>query len=79
MTNQAKSEKNNDVFLNFVADLQGSRGYKISDNFFLSLNFSTLAHVTSLHVAQKLSILQPKNALNLHFLPLFGANIAKNA
>ena len=48
MTNQAKSEKNNDVFLNFVADLQGSRGYKISDNFFLSLNFARSAHMTCL-------------------------------
>ena len=31
------------------------------------------------HVAQKLSVLQPKNALNLHFLALYGANIAKNS
>ena len=51
MINLAKSKKNNDVFFNFVADLLGSRGYKISDNVFLSLNFSELAHVTSLLIA----------------------------
>ena len=48
MINQAKSDKNNNIFLNFVADMPGSRDIKISDNFFLSLNFSELARVSSL-------------------------------
>ena len=50
MTNQAKFNKNNEDFLNFVADLLGSRGFKISDNFFQSLNSSKLAHISSLHL-----------------------------
>ena len=53
MINQAKSKRNSDVFLNFVADLPESRGYKISDNVFLSFNFSELAHVTSLVIGKK--------------------------
>ena len=46
--NQAKSDKNYDIFLNFVADTLGLRDIKISDNFFLSLNFSELARFSSL-------------------------------
>ena len=46
--NQAKSDKNYDNFLNFVADTLGLRDIKISDNFFLSLNFSELARFSSL-------------------------------
>ena len=46
--NRAKYRNNNVVFLNFIADMLGSRDVKISDNFFLSLNFSKLAHVRSL-------------------------------
>ena len=48
MTNQAKSNKNNDDFSNFIPDLLGSRGFEISDNDFLSLNSSKLVHVGSL-------------------------------
>ena len=48
--NQAKSDKNYDIFLNFVADTLGLRDIKISDNFFLSLNFSELARFSSLLV-----------------------------
>ena len=51
--NQAKSDKNYDIFLNFVADTLGLRDIKISDNFFLSLNFSKLAHVRSLEEEEK--------------------------
>ena len=46
--NQAKSDKNYDIFLNFVADTLGLRDIKIFDNFFLSLNFSELARFSSL-------------------------------
>ena len=48
MINQAKSDKNKDIFLNFVADTLGLKDIKICDNFFLSLNFSELAHFSSL-------------------------------
>ena len=50
MTNQVKFLTNDDDYLNFVADLLGSRGFKISDNVFLSLNSSKLAHVSSLSI-----------------------------
>ena len=46
--NQAKSDKNYDIFLNFVAHTLGLRDIKITDNFFLSLNFSELARFSSL-------------------------------
>ena len=61
MINQAKSDKNNDIFLNFVADTLGLRDIKISDNFFLSLNFSKLAHVISLHIFHKIASVESKN------------------
>ena len=48
MISQAKSDRNNDIFLNFVADTLGLRDIEISDNFFLSLNFSELARFSSL-------------------------------
>ena len=52
MINQAKSDKNNDIFLNFVADTPGLRDIKISDNFFLSLIFSELARFSSLQLME---------------------------
>ena len=52
MINQAKSDENNNIFLNFVADTLGLRDIKISDNFFLSLNFSELARFSSLLIIE---------------------------
>ena len=70
MINQAKSDKNNDIFLNFVADTLGLRDIKISDNFFLSLNFSELACFSSLVICYTQNNILSSVMENFFFSPV---------